>query len=200
MLPVIPYAQILYSMALIQKKRYNEFLGIAELFMDSVEGKTGNIRYMIPRLYYFKYLAIAKYNSGNEQEAQEYFDRALAIALADKIYLPFANQTSPIDQFLEAARRTVPDQEGLNDLIRLCKRHNKGVSVIRKAVQPARSPADHREKREVAVFARERLSAKENRRRAVHIGSHRQDDPEKRVQQAGHPFKIRADYKKILTV
>jgi LuxR family maltose regulon positive regulatory protein len=158
--PVLPYAQVLYSLLLIMEKRYNEFLGLEELFMDLAEGKAGNIRYMMPRLYYFKCLAFIKLAGGNEQEAREYFNQALAIALADKIYLPLASQEGAFDRLLEAAKSSVSDREGLDCLIRLCKRQKKGVGAIRKAIQAVRSPLTPRE-REVAVFARDRLSAKE---------------------------------------
>lgn len=158
--PVIPFAQVLYSMLLLIEKRYNEFLGISGLLMDAYGGAEGNIRYMMPRLYYFKHLAVIKLSSGNEKEAQEHLGQALAIALPDKVYLPLVNQDGLLDRLLEKAKTSASDREGMNALIALCKRQEKGVSVIRKAVQAVKSPLTPRE-REVALFARNRLSAKE---------------------------------------
>ncbi|HWQ78483.1 MAG TPA: LuxR C-terminal-related transcriptional regulator [Anaerovoracaceae bacterium] len=156
--PAVPFAQVLHSMLLILDKRYNEFLGISELIMAG--GTAGNIRYMMPRLCYLKYLAVIKLSSGNEREAQEYCNQALAIALPDKVYLPFANHDGFLDPLLDKAKGSVSDREGLAAINVLCKRQSKGVSVIKKAIQTVKSPLTRRE-RDVALFAKNRLTAKE---------------------------------------
>ncbi|HWR62704.1 MAG TPA: LuxR C-terminal-related transcriptional regulator, partial [Clostridia bacterium] len=158
--PAVPYAQTLYSMLLLAEKRYNEFFGISQLIMDTAGETTGNIRYMMPRVYHLKYLAVAKLNSGNGREAQEYFNQALAIALPDRIYLPFAQQGNKLEPLIEPAKSFAGDRAGLSALAALCKRQEKGAEVIKKAILPAKSPLTPRE-REIAQLARNRLSARE---------------------------------------
>jgi len=154
--PAVPYAQIVYAHLLLQGKRYNEFFGISQLIIDTAKG----MHYLLSQIYQLLFLAAAKYRTGEEGEAREYLAQALAIALPDRVYLPFAQQADTLGALLESAKRSVSDQEGVNAVIALGKRQGKGASIIKKAVLQAESPLTPRE-REVARLARDRLSAKE---------------------------------------
>lgn len=158
--PVVPFAQILYLRFLLKEKRYNEFYGASQLILDSAKNTIGNIKYMMPQVYHLKYLAIAKQQNGHHREAQEYLNQALTIALPDKIYLPFAQDMSALNSLLESAKNTISDREGLKALIALGRRQERGAAIIRKAILSDRSPLTPRE-REVALYARDRLNAKE---------------------------------------
>lgn len=158
--PVLPYAQTLYSMLLLLQKRYNEFLGISESMLDAARGVGGNIRYMLPELYQYKYLAAVHLHQGNAQKAQEYYDRALEMALPDKVYLPMAQQIVGTDSLMETAKRHISDREGIDAIAALSKRQERGIAAIRKALEASRSPLTPRE-REIAQLARDRLSARE---------------------------------------
>ena len=158
--PVVPYAQTLYVMLLLNEKRYNKLLGLSQLILDMAESRAGNACYMMSRVYHLKCLAIAKLKSGNEKEAREYLNKALAIALPDKIYLPFAQQSRALDNLFEVAKGSTQDRPGLNALMELGRRQEKGVNIIKKAVLQAKSPLTPRE-REVAELARDRLRAVE---------------------------------------
>ena len=158
--PVISYAQGLYSMLLLTEKRNNEFYGISQMIMDVASAPAEGIHYLMPQLYHYKYLAVAKLSGGNDQEAQEYLQKALAIALPDKIYLPFSTQVNMLESYLESAKNTLADREGINAVIAIGRRHEKGAAAIKKAIFQAKSPLTARE-REIALLARERLSAKE---------------------------------------
>lgn len=158
--PVVPYAQTIHFMLLIAEKRYNEFFGISQFIMDEAEKTDGNAQYMMPRVYHLEYLALAKLNNGNDREAQEHFNQALAIALPDKIYLPLAQQGNKLEPLMESAKSSFADKEGLNALAALCKRQEKSMTAIKKAILSAKSPLTPRE-REIAQLARNRLSAKE---------------------------------------
>lgn len=154
--PAVPFAQTLYSKLLLLEKRYNELHGISQSIMNTAR----SVPYMMPQVFHLIYLAVAKHNGGNDREAQEHLNQALAMALPDKIYLPFAQQEGMLDSLLESAKSSISDREGLNAVIALCKRQEKGVGIIKKAVFSAKSPLTSRE-REVALFARDRLSARE---------------------------------------
>ncbi len=154
--PAIPFAQMLHSKVLLLEKRYNELYGISQSVIDMA----GSAPYMMPRVLNLIYLAVAKHNCGNDQEAQEYLKQALDISLPDKIYLPFAQQGGVLDPLLETLKGSVDDRKGLNALTELCKRQEKGVSIIKKAIFSVKSPLTPRE-REIAMFARDRLSARE---------------------------------------
>lgn len=158
--PVVPYAQVFYSILLLNEKRYHEFFGLSRTIMDTDAKSGGNIRYMMPQVYNFEYLAIANLRNGNLREAQEYLNQALMISLPDKIYLPFAQQANALHTLIERAKGSVSDKEGLNALIALCGRQEKGTAVIRKAILKSQSPLTPRE-REIALLVKDRLSAQE---------------------------------------
>lgn len=158
--PVIPYAQTLYSMLLLTEKRYNELFGISQMILDAASDPAGAIQYLMPQLYHYKYLAVAKLSCGNGREAMAHLLKALQIALPDRIYLPFSTHVNMLESYLESAKNTALDREGINAVIALGRRQEKGVAAIKKAIFQAKSPLTARE-REIALLARERLSAKE---------------------------------------
>lgn len=154
--PAIPYAQTLYSRLLLLEKRYSEFLGISGEMMETAK----SMHCLMPQIYQGKYLAAVKLMDGNKWEAMAYLEQALALALPDQIYLPFAQQMDSLDVLLKSAGRAVLDEESLNAIVTLSGRQEKGVNLIKKAIQRAKSPLTPRET-EIARLARGRLSAKE---------------------------------------
>ena len=128
---------------------------------------------MLPRVYALLLLAIAKRNNGRCLEAQEHLREALDLALPDQVYLPFAQLTG-MENFLSElnirslhcensqAAESNPALGGgsLSAIKLLCKRQQNGVCIIKKAILQKKSPLTPRE-REIALFAKERLSSQE---------------------------------------
>lgn len=189
--PVVPHAQLLHLLLLMLEKRYNEFYGICQYEIDRAKNSTENAKYVMPQVYRLIFLAVAKRRNGKQLEAQAHLKEALSLALPDRIYLPFAQQECMADflselnmHFFESNRAQVaaplldkvtnytapPSGEILDNpfreitsfatLMELCKRQKRGVSIIKKAIHQDRSPLTPRE-REIALLAKERLSAKE---------------------------------------
>ena len=144
------------------------FFGLLQAIMDSDEKSDRNRQYMMPRVYYYKYLAMAKLKNGNPQEAQKYFNQALSISLSDKIYLPLVQHSDIFDALIEMADRSIVSREEKEILKALCSRQEKGALIIRKAILKDQSPLTPRE-REVALLVKDRLSAQGNRRKALYI-------------------------------
>lgn len=185
---VIPFAQIYHLRLLLMDKRYNEFYAVSQLALNTLNNLDGNIKYLLPKMYYLIFLAAAKHNNGNDVEALRYLKEAIDIGLPDKVYLPFAEHESivnlltrlniySIDGVNNAEAPTnmpkcssIPPAKAVNGiqnsgdsisaLINLCKRQAKGVSIIRKAILQDKSPLTPRE-REVAQLAKDRISSKE---------------------------------------
>ncbi len=151
--PVIPFVEIIHFGLLLFDKRYNELYALSQLALDALQNPYTDIKYMMPQMDCFIFLAVAKYNSGEDLEAQRYLKKALDIAMPDKIYLPFASHECIAD-FLSARGNSFAG------LLSLCKRHARGISVIRKSFIRKDSPLTPRE-REIALLAKKRLSAKE---------------------------------------
>lgn len=158
--PVIPHAQIFYLKLLLMEKRYNELYGISQLLLDNGKKQEKRIKYMLPQIYNLKFLAIAKYNNGHQLEALEYLKQALAAALPDKVYLPLIQDAGCLAPLYESLKNFIPDKDGINAVLELGRRHEKGMKIIRKAIISDKTPLTPRE-REIALLARNRLRARE---------------------------------------
>lgn len=144
---VVPYGEIIYSHILLKEKQYNALYGISEQFLADAR----ELRYILPQVCHHIILAEAKQNSGKYSEAQAYLSEALALAQPDGIYLPFAE----MEGVEELLGESVPMR-----LKMLCRRQQRGMNAVKKAIQQVKSPLTPRE-REIALLAKERLSAKE---------------------------------------
>ncbi|MGC4018692.1 MAG: LuxR C-terminal-related transcriptional regulator [Muricomes sp.] len=168
--PVTPFAEVVYFGLLLLDKRYNELYAVAQIALDELKSSDEKIKYVMPQIYYLIFLAVAKYNSGNDLEARQYLKEALDIALPDQIYLPFADHECMTELLTglnmyyfnkgESDYASVSRQKHFAPLISLCKRKTKGGNIIRKAFFQGNSPLTTRE-REIALLVRERMSAKE---------------------------------------
>lgn len=155
-MPTVPYGHILFAKKLMLTKRYNELHGMSGAMMGMAEG----MNYLLPQVYHLIFLAISSLAGQNKPEAKEYICRALNLALPDKIYMPFAEHAAELFPFLDSSRFDVSDVQGLKHIIQLSKRQKKGVDEINKALIASKSSLTPRE-REIALLAKERLSAKE---------------------------------------
>lgn len=154
--PAVSTARILYAQKLFLEKRFNEFYGFSKHSMEI--GKEES--FMMPKVYNLIFLAYAQQRGGRQREAQAHLQQALAIALPDKIYLPFAEQRGDFCRLLEAETCYGSDRPGLVELIAVCKRQEKGSNIIKKSILVHQSPLTPRE-REIAILAKDRLTAQE---------------------------------------
>lgn len=155
----VPYAQILFSHNLLAWEKYSEFLGVAPLIMKRAQGA----QCLFAQLYQHIFLAAANRKYGNDHEAAAHVGAALALALPDRIYLPFSHMWENIRDLVESAPdpdKTACSRHARAELATLCNSQALGVRVIRKAFIEAKSPLTPRE-REVALLTRGRLSRKE---------------------------------------
>ncbi len=147
----IPYALILYEHYLLLAGRLAELRRCEELIMQ--QARTMN--YILPTLYHTLYLAAAEAKDGSMREACTYMKKALALALPDRMYLPFARLFSELKPVF--THMDLPEEAC--GLYELCLRREHGVQRIRKQHDGV-SHLTVRE-REVFVLARDRLTAKE---------------------------------------
>lgn len=158
--PVIPYALTLYAKVLLLEKRYRELCGFSSSALETAQKAAGNIRYRMPPLYLLLYLAAASWQEGDAGKARAYLRRALDIALPDRVYLPFAQQGGALAPLLTSLPLSAAEKAAAEALAALTERQQKGRETIRKATLAAASPLTPRE-REVALLARDRMSARE---------------------------------------
>ena len=158
--PAVSHAQLLHLELLLMGKRYHEFYGVSGYLSDTADTLRERVPLMMPKENHLICLAIAKLNSGNQTEAQEYLNQALSLSLPDKIYLPVARHRNLLAPLLENSKYLKTDREGMHALTALGKRYEKGAAAIRKMIIAGRSTLTPRE-REIARLAKDRLSARE---------------------------------------
>ena len=78
------------------------------------------------------------------QQIKYYFSERLK-----KAYLSLAQDSAGIGQLFELLKNSVADEDGINAMLELGKRHEKGVKMIRKAIISDKIPLTPRE-REIA--------------------------------------------------
>lgn len=153
--PALPQGNVIYAKQLLLNKRYHELYGLTEPMLKLAE----KMNYLLMQVYHLIYLTVARNAQGQNKEAQEALTKALAIALPDQIYLPFAEMGEALLPMLEFARSGVSREE-LDRIIELAKRQGTGMKTIQKKLNRFKSPLTPRE-RDIALLAKERLSARE---------------------------------------
>ena len=151
----IPYVIILYSHLLVREKRHAELLGL----VDHAITMAKELNYIFPQVYSFIFKASVCYTRGCESEAVENMEKAFALALPDKMYLPFA-QFTYMGDILANAKKIPGWKADIDQIMMLYNRYQKGRTIIINALNQEKSPLTQRE-REVAILAKARLSHKE---------------------------------------
>jgi len=149
-------AKQLYAKKLLLEKRYPELCGALAHNAD----KERDCIYLMPRLLHHMHLAVAHDRTGQADTAMVHLQTALDYALPDKVYLPFAEQIGAALPLLRRISSPKYDRQQLDEIIALCKRQEEGRQKILRAVWKESSPLTPRE-REIAILARERLTAQE---------------------------------------
>ena len=181
----VPYINILYSHLLVRKKRHAQLLGL----VDNSISMAKEMNYILPQVYGFIFKARVCYASGREREALKNLEKAFALALPDKVYLPFAQSihmrdilskahicsttyrdTDTTSSDLDEAKNSISFSKGLEknlgwkedieNIMALFHRYHKGRIAILNAFSQVKSDLTPRE-REVAILVKARLSHKE---------------------------------------
>lgn len=149
------YCHIIYCRYLLDMKEYNKLLGLTSLFINIAD----DMNYVLPRIYMYIYMAIAKRGQGVDQDARGYLLAALNLGLSDQVYLPFAENAKYLLPMMEEWSDLFSSREVREQLVELCQRQLKGIDVISKSVFK-RCSLTPREK-EVALLAKEGHSVKQ---------------------------------------
>jgi len=135
---------------------------LAQAILDAGADIGGNLRCMMPKVYFYKYLAAVNLRNGSLREAENCFRQALEMSLPDKNYLPIVqnSDTLNIPVLIELAKSGISDKEGISALTKLCRQQERGTAAIKRALLRGQTGLTPRE-REIALLVRKRLSAQE---------------------------------------
>lgn len=153
--PALPYGFIFYGHLLLHKQRYAELYGLTDHALELAQ----KLNFILPQVYQMLYLAVAKNRDGHADEAIAHLKDALLMAMPDKVYLPFAKFLPELKPILKDLAKE-PEFRDAAKLLSFAKRYAKGLQVVGNAIQKDKTLLTPRE-REIAVLARERLSAGE---------------------------------------
>ena len=150
-----PYALMLHGMMLLREGRTAELYGITEPVLNVAR----RMNYLLPQVYHNIYLAAACCGDGNLAEARVHFERALSLAVPDKVFMPFAEHASYLRPLLESLDEGVCG-ENMAALMSVCKRQMSGAAKIRNALAGSK-PTLTKRQREIAVLSQSGLTRKE---------------------------------------
>jgi LuxR family maltose regulon positive regulatory protein len=151
----IPFGQMIFIKILLLEGKNAAALGVSDALLLVVE----ELHFLLPQVYILIFKSIALMKLGHDADARVALNRALDIALPDRVYLPFA-EYGELLPLLEKARLTHPDMEGIGAILTLCKRQSDGMSAIKRVLSLMPLPLTMRE-RDVALLARQGLTNRE---------------------------------------
>lgn len=150
-----PYGLMLHGHWLLFEKRHAELYGMT----DTVMGLARNMNYLLPQVCHLVYLSVARHREGDTAKAAEHLHHAFELALPDGVYLPFARFGAALPLF-DTVVKSAFGPGRVAELEAVCKRYVAGTRSVLVGLRGGQSPLTARE-REIALLAKERLSAEE---------------------------------------
>ncbi|MDR1481453.1 MAG: LuxR C-terminal-related transcriptional regulator [Synergistaceae bacterium] len=149
-----PYALMLHGMMLLREGRHAELYGITE----PVTNVARRMNYLLPQVYHGIFLAAAHYTDGDQSAARARFEEAFALAMPDRVYLPFAEHAQYIAPLLKSLGGVYSGE--MRELTALCERQAAGINKIQASLAGIK-PVLTKRQREIALLMKDGLQAKE---------------------------------------
>jgi LuxR family maltose regulon positive regulatory protein len=149
-----PYALMLHGMMLLREGRRTELYGITEPVMNVAR----RMNYLLPQVYHEIFIAASHYADGSRTEARVHLESALALAMSDKVYMPFAEHA----QYIAPLLKTLGGACGkkMNELLALCERQTAGVNKIQASLAGIKPVLTDRQL-EIALLLKDGFQTKE---------------------------------------
>ena len=157
MFPALPALYIVQGRYLLANGEYRKLQGMAEVFLTAVAVYPN----LLSEIYTRIYLAAAHHKLTAKDEAIASLKAALAIALPDRVYLPFAENGSYIMDLLKQLAAEEQYAGHVKQIFSLRKKHEQGIKKILRTHFAAHKPDLTARENEVAVLAAAGLSNRE---------------------------------------
>jgi LuxR family transcriptional regulator, maltose regulon positive regulatory protein len=95
----IPFAQMVYFKNRLLQKEYKWIIALSDEFINTCK----ILHFLLPQIYIKIYTAVAYYSLGNTEKAINLLKSAYSLAIPDKLYLPFAENSELIGPLLSEA-------------------------------------------------------------------------------------------------
>ena len=149
----IPFAYIVYSKWMLLQERYTELLGLLDIFSEAA---TRPDRFQLANIYFAIFRAVSLNRLNRRAEAKEAFQKALALASPDKVYMPFAEHGDVMTPLLMAGIGASYKAD-IQKIRMLYQTLRSGINTI-KELSFESFPGLTKREREVALLAKEGLS------------------------------------------
>ena len=110
---------------LLLEKRWAELYAVTEVTMATAY----TLNHPLLQVYHLIFLTRAKLEEGHNAEAAAHLREALAIALPDRIYLPFAEHGRAILSLCEEVQNSF-DGRRMRECLSLCRRWARGIAAL----------------------------------------------------------------------
>lgn len=149
----MPFAHIIYAKTLFGKEQYVKLLA----FCSFACGVAEELSCVLPQIYFHIFVGAAQAALGKPDEAKNELGAALALAVPDHIYMPFAQNFPHIKAVLEKIKPSDDyPRETIEKILRLGAEFEKSASKLGSG-KPKFSPRE----REVAELIRQGLTNKQ---------------------------------------
>ena len=144
----MPFAHIIYGKVLLERGTYEKLLA----FCPFAANTAAAVPSVLPQIYFHIYASCAHAALQHEKEAEAELQSALGLALADAVYMPFAQNYARLRPMLDK----LAPFEGYDTICRLGAAFEKSAAQIGLG-RPKLSPRE----REVAMLIQEGLTNKQ---------------------------------------
>lgn len=149
----IPFAFVIYSKWMLLQERYTELLGLLDIFSEAAARPD---RFQLANIYFAIFRAVSLNRLNRRAEAKDALQKALALAVPDKVYMPFAEHGDVITPLLTEGIEAIY-KEDIQKIRTLSQTLGSGIATIKKLSLESFPELTKRE-REVALLAKEGLS------------------------------------------
>jgi len=155
--PAMAFLNIVYARVLLINGDYLKIIGSTESFI----GIASVFPNLLGQIHTYIYLAAANSRISRQSEALVAVKQALDIAMPDKVYMPFVENSDYIEPLLKELQRQGVYREDISRILKLFESYKRAVGYIRKEYFEERKPVLTKREMEIAKLAAEGFSNKE---------------------------------------
>ncbi len=148
---------IIYGRTLLIKGEYHKLIGSMESFIDIASVYPN----LLGHIHTYIYVAAANMRIFRQREALMYLEKALTLAIPDKLYIPFVENCDYIKPLLQEFQKESIYCEDIERIFRLYEIYDKSIGMIKRKFFASNRARLSRREMEIAWLAVDGLSNKE---------------------------------------
>ncbi|WP_243157997.1 helix-turn-helix domain-containing protein [Aminipila terrae] len=155
--PAMAFFNIVYGRAMLINKEYYKLLGLEEYLMDMACAFPN----LLAQIYSNIHIAAANQRVYRKEDAERALKKALNLAMADKVYMPFVENCDYIEPVLQELQLQYDYREHVLKILELNSTYQSSLEKITKSYFTEKRPELAEREMEIAKLAAEGFSNKE---------------------------------------